>query len=241
MTECTQCENKFSRIGTHWVQSDKCTHPELTQYQEEIVVGLLMGDGCIQKAHKNPRLVVNMVSPNYLQYLDDIFGSRSTGVTLRRTAEENAKQNRDSGCNKDAKAENYSDLYYWQTRNLPELSKFTEWYETGEKVWPDDIELTPITLKHWYCGDGHYNNSFTQNCIKISMSNEVENTEKVDKMFKRSGLPVPSNYNTSGDMCDAQFTVSQSRELLDYMGESLPDFEYKWPKDLSTNGPKRRS
>jgi len=67
------------------------------------------------------------------------------------------------------------------------------------------------------------------------MANEIENTEKVGQMFENVGLPSPSNYNISerkdgSETCNAQFTVDQSKELWEYMGEPLPDFEYKWPR-----------
>jgi len=97
-------------------------------------------------------------------------------------------------------------------------------------VWPEKIELTPTVLKHWYCGDGNWNNGSCNNSIQISMANEKENTDKITQMFINVGLPAPSNYNISGKRCAAQFTVEQSKELWEYMGEPLPDFEYKWPE-----------
>ena len=29
--------------------------------------------------------------------------------------------------------------------------------------------------------------------------------------------------------CNARWTVDESKELFDYMGDPLPGFEYKWP------------
>ena len=104
-------------------------------------------------------------------------------------------------------------------------------------MWPEDIELTPTVLKHWYVGDGHCDNSSSHNHIQISVSNEVKNTEKVFKYFSNVGLPQPSNHHISEQIksenkkCDIVWGVEESYELWDYMGEPLPDFNYKWPEE----------
>jgi len=68
------------------------------------------------------------------------------------------------------------------------------------------------------------------------MSNEIENTNKVSEYFSNIGLPKPSNYsiskrNSVTKNCNAVWTVEDSQKLFDYMGEPLPDFEYKWPEE----------
>jgi len=234
---CSQCGNEYQRVATHWNQSSGCVYRNFTKNQREVIVGLLMGDGCVDNSDgKNPRLVANMISSNYLKYVDEKFGIFSNGVSLSKTAAENAKKNRETGFNPKAKEENYSDIYRWYSIRHPELEEFDSWYNSRQKLWPEDIELTPTVLKHWYCGDGHWENSGTSNYINISMSNEVENTEKVDSIFENVGLPSPDNYKIyercSGRVdCDARFTVDQSHKLWQYMGEPLPDFEYKWPEE----------
>jgi hypothetical protein len=233
-TVCPECGTEYDALGTHW-RFNADHRPSLTDHQHEIVVGLLMGDGCLSRADKNPHLVVSMISPNYLEYLDDEFGIFGNGVSLIKTAAESAKSNRDSGFQPDADVKDYSDLYEWRSRALPELHQYADWYSSGEKVWPADIELTPTVLKHWYCGDGTYHNYYTDNYIKISMSNEADNTDKVEQIFENAGLPAPNNWSiseraTGGVRCNARFTVDQSQELWEYMGDPLPDFAYKWPE-----------
>jgi len=231
---CPQCGTEYKSVAKHWSQSS-CEYPSFTDHQREIITGLLMGDGWIDRHNKNPLLRCEMISPNYLKYVDGEFEIFGKGVSLKQTAEESAEHCRDNGFGPDAKEENYSDVYSWRSMCHPELQKFAEWYSTGIKVWPSDIELTSTVLKHWYCGDGTWNNSGGNNCIKISMANEIENTDKVDKMFENVGLPSPSNYTISerkdgSERCVAEFTVGQSKELWEYMGNPLPDFGYKWPE-----------
>lgn len=225
--KCPECGESFKALGIHW-RKGGCNHPPFTKEQDEIITGLVMGDGCINLTTKTPRLQINMTSKEYLIHLDDIFGILSTGVTLHQTAKERANQNNESGFHPDADEKNYKDAYWLQTRSHPGLSKFADWYESGKKVWPDDIELSPTVLKHWFVGDGSWHNTSGQNYIRIAMSNEKENVEKVSQYFTDCGLPQP-NFQTNGEYCAASFTVSESVELWEYMGEPLPGFEYKWP------------
>jgi len=111
---CQQCGNEYQRIGTHWSHpNSSCSHPSFTDHQQEIITGLLMGDGSIDNSRKNPRIETQMISPNYLEYIADEFGVLGSEVSLAMTAAENAKAKRDSGFSPNANAENYSDVYRW--------------------------------------------------------------------------------------------------------------------------------
>jgi hypothetical protein len=236
MVECPKCSDEYTDLGTHWRYSPS-HRPELTQKQKEIVTGLLMGDGCMRDMkNANCYLQVKMISKNYLEYLNNLFGCLGSSLKLVATAEEKAQENIDRGFSETVNENNYSDQYNWNTRSHPEFNKFREWYSSGKKVWPEDIELTPTVLKHWYVGDGHYATTCSQERIKIAMSNEAQNTEKVTNYFTNSGLPEPSTYyknerKDGGIQCNASWTVEDSHTLWEYMGEPLPDFEYKWPEE----------
>lgn len=222
---CPECEREFKSVGHHWAHNPS-HRPNITDRQMDITTGLLMGDGCLQRPDDtHPSLRVNTISKDYLQYLDKIFGYISRGVSLQAEADTQEEYFRDSfgrGCNA-------SDVYRWYTCSHPELERFTSWYDSGKKVWPKDIDLTPTVLKHWYCGDGSMNRGGQ---IYISMSNEIGNEEKVEKYFKRVDIPQPNNWQTHdvqlGTAHNAVWNVEESKELREYMGEPLPGFEYKW-------------
>jgi len=211
---CPECERKFEALGTHWRWNEN-HRPTLSEEQYQVSIGLMMGDGSLDRHRKNPNLVVGMTSKKYLKYIDDVFGCLSRGIKLR---EEN-------------KNKNHSKIYQWKSRSHPSFSLFTDWYESGEKVWPEDIYLSPTVLKHWYCGDGSWDNNQFQDHIQISMAKESDYTDKVSEMFQKAGLPSPSNYSITEYDCTAQFTVEQSKTLWEYMGKPLPGFEYKWPDE----------
>jgi hypothetical protein len=234
MVECPECGNEYKSLGCHW-RWNSSHRPELTQRQLEITTGLLMGDGWIQNSNKNCSLETSMISLNYIKYLDEVFGCLSSNISLKKTAFESAKMNRKNGFSPNADEENYSDVYRWKTVDHPKFNEFRQWYSSGEKVWPDDIELTPTVLKHWYVGDGRFFNDSGHHSIRIKMNNEVENTKKVSQYFTNAGLPAPSNYSIYegkyGKECEATWTVQDTEKLFDYMGKPLPDFEYKWPEE----------
>jgi hypothetical protein len=203
--------------------SNDCSHPPLSTEQTEIVTGLLMGDAWLNRTGKNSYLQLEMITPEYMRWLDSVFRNLSKGVHLRRTAEEvrdNVKENKPYWGNGEIK--NYNDIYRWQSVKHPELNKFNSWYKNG-KSWPKEINITPTILKHWYIGDGTFDKRNER--MTIRAENESHNIEKVLGYF--SNIPDPRF--TSGQL---YWTKEDSKEVWEYMGKPLPGFEYKWPKNL---------
>lgn len=220
---CHNCGNEYSNLSMHWHQSSSCDFPELTPNQREIVTGVLMGDGTVSRPGANPLLSVVMVTEDYLNYLDNKLGKYGKGVVKKMTAEQSAKKNRDRGFRPDAKAENYSSVYRLDSRTSPEFEEFIHWYDSGKKVFPEDIELTPTTLKHWYVCDGTYSTHGGANRIEIAATNEIERFDNIVSSFNDIGFEA----KTTGKAI--YFSNSKSQDVFDYMGEPLPGFEYKWP------------
>lgn len=230
--ECPTCTGSYEKLGQHWAMSD-CEFPQPTPHQYEISTGVLMGDGSLYRRNPNPFFQVTMVTEEYLEHLDSQFPVLGIGVSCIEVAESKAKKMRERGY-EGASAENYSDVYRWTTRTNPHFERFEGWYSSGEKVWPEGIDLTPTVLKHWYCGDGHFANSGTARYMKIIMNNEIDNKEKVERYFKEGpGVEVSNwsdfTYDSGRRQCSAEFNVAESETLFKYMGDPLPGFEYKWP------------
>lgn len=234
--KCPDCGKKYERVGHHWTMSSSCSYPNYTEKQKQIITGLLMGDASVTVSeNRKPMLSIDTITPKYLNYISKQFGILSGEITKTLTAKENAQRLRNSGFSKNAKEENYSDVYSLRLKRHPELKEFRNWYSTGKKIWPEDIELTPTVLKHWYCCDGCWKNKGNANNIQISISDQFEYKEKINDYFISSNLPKPSSY-TSWERKDGSikgditWTTEQSKKLWQYMGEPLPDFEYKWPE-----------
>lgn len=237
MKNCNQCGNySGENIGSHWSASDICSHPEPTEKQIEVLTGLLMGDGTVGKGQGNPFIKCKMINNEYLNFLDsNIFPKLGLGVSLKTRAEKQAKMSRDSDFSKNAKAENYSDVYLWYTMRNPNFDNFWSWYSDGKKKWPESVKITPAVLKHLYCSDGTYNNSGTANYISIGCSNEYSDRNKVNNLFRKSGLPTPnwlSDKRKDGSIrASFYFSKEESKTLWEYMGPPPKGFEYKWPEE----------
>lgn len=218
---CPTCGDSFSCIGQHWSQSD-CPYPELSEYQHKLVVGLLLGDGTLNNRDGRPRLVVNSITKPYLDYLRNVFGVVATDVSRVVTAEEQAEQV--SEYNGNGHVEDYHDIYRFSTRKLPALKPYAEWYSTGEKRLPEALDLDPVTLKHWYVGDGTFVNHDRKNHVQISTSNERDRPDTVEAVLHSAGFEI-------GWWEDHSFNLSShdTEDFFEYIGEPLPGFEYKWP------------
>lgn len=231
MTTCSYCGESFDELGTHWRWNPE-HRPPLSPRLHEVTTGLLIGDGCINDNGGNANLRVKMITKEFLDHLDKLYGDISAGVELELTAEQAASRNRETSFSPDASADDYSDVYLFRTRNHPDFNEYREWYESGRKEW-GDIELTPTILKYWYVCDGGKHQSH----IDIALSKRYFNY--VQSMLREKNLPEgktrthPANVNGYEDVISGRlrFTKSESERLWEYMGEPLPGFGYKWPDE----------
>jgi hypothetical protein len=213
-SSCPDCGTEYSKLGSHLAQSD-CEYPSLTDHQHEIVTGTLMGDGDIQMYEnaRRPMYRVRVINKPYLEYIDGEMGIHTNGVQ------------------KSIERDGYDDLWRVSSIRSNVFGKYRDWYSSGEKQFPPDIDLTPTVLKHWFCCDGHRN--INHDYIKITATNEIDNEEKIRDMFNRVGFEIDNwsiSENERGEKkCDILFTLDESARMWEYMGSPPPGFEYKWP------------
>lgn len=191
------------------------------------MTGIVMGDGAVVVPDKNPSLHVKMVNDEFLDWLDEELGWLSNGYTKVQTAEEAAQENRETGFSENASAENYQDKYTLRTKADEQLWQWRDWYSSGEKVYPDGLDLTPTTLKMWYVCDGCKENYNSEPHISITCLNEVERTKKLLSLF--SDLPVEPVPHKSQKSFSLRFNQTDSIWLWGYMGDAPRGFEHKFP------------
>lgn len=148
----------------------------LSEIQREVLIGLLLGDGCLERKSKNSRLQVkqSVNKKEYVVWLNNIF------LDYVKTP---AKQRKDT------------DQWYFATRSL---SQFEEWnkifYKNRKKIIPKnicDLLASPISLAVWFMDDGtldyreksHY--SFTYSTDSFSVT-EVALLQKA--LFENFGI-----------------------------------------------------
>lgn len=198
---------------------------ESSSYKQEMMVGLLMGDGFVESGEAgSPCLRVGMANETFLNWVFDELGDVASSVNLRNTAEEVAENLRNSGFRPETEAENCHDFYVLNTRRLPWIESLGRWYDSGEKRFPKDLEMTPTIAKMWYCGDGGVN--VTNKICEIKSSNEKDRPEFLRGLFEQAG------FSPSFDNAKLRFSPRESNELLEWMGSPPPGFEYKWPENF---------
>lgn len=207
---CPGCDTGFEFLGTHWrYYSDH--RPKLSDRQKEISLGLMLGDGGINR-HHSPNLQCNMVTPSFLRWVDEEMGIFGTGVTLTEEKSE------------------YPDVYRWSSRVHPFFEGLSEWYSSGEKRFPGSLQLSPLILKVWFCGDGNKSVEPRENrgecrpVFRIASRNEIHREGFLKGLFSDIGVEPTI---TGGYI---QFGVDDSERLWEYIGDPLPGFEYKWPE-----------
>lgn len=187
MVGCQECGKEVSRLGIHWYNQDH--YPDLSQYERDLLRGLLLGDGSVSKR------CIRVTNTNYefLKWVGEELGILSSSV------------------------KEYSDRWMFNSRSHPFFGELRGWYSSGSKRFPEDLELSPIMVKMWYCGDGNLGSR--GNRAQISTANEADRPEYLKRLFADVGLyPTWDGYKLS----------FQLEEFVDYVGESIPGMRYKW-------------
>lgn len=216
------CNVECTDLGTHWWRSNDCDYPIPTDRQQEMFKGLLMGDGCIARhgeIDKNPRFTIQMVTESFLEWVHSEMYPLTTGVKLTdsNTASERTKTLQATGF---ATGE-CQDVYTLESRGLPWLENLADWYSSGKKRFPDNLELTPMVARMWYVSDGGLMHNHTSQ-LQIASVNESSRQQFLLDLLNDVGF---DGYATKNKIVLNQ---SDRDQFLDWMGDAPPGFEYKW-------------
>jgi len=124
-------------------------HVILSPYLREVIDGELLGDGSIElgKGGQSGRYRHGTKHRLYLEWLFkflDFEELQQSSEIRKRIIEEKG-----AWCKRAC--------YFAKTRNYEELaSVYQRWYPKGKKSVPLDLILTPVSVLHWYIGDGCY-------------------------------------------------------------------------------------
>jgi hypothetical protein len=225
MALCPECSEEFERLGLHWWHGS-CPYPEIAPADDEMFRGLLMGDGSIPNPSGGDNCVfrLSMTNRRFLDWFDDRMGVLTTGVSMKKTASELASNNRETGFSPRADERNYHDMHSVWTRTNPYFDRLRqEWYTSGDKRFPDGLELTPRITKFWYASDGYLDvGRWGRPRIEIKASNERDRAEFLVSLFKVRG------FDPTYKRQELRFTCDDTERLVNWMGDPPPGFEYKW-------------
>lgn len=226
---CPECSSTYTRssLGQHFRHNPE-HRPKITNEQNEIIIGLLLGDGTIPSVsgERECSMVITMTNKSFLQWLEKEMGWLvSTNVYLQRSAQESAQHAYDVGL-VDSKGGDYSDNWAVRLRSHPKFTELRQWFygENGREIQAD-TPITPTTAKIWYaCDGGLLKHSHAQWCMQIS--SRTQDLDLIAELFTKAGFKPGKHGDHS-----VQFGVDETKRLLNWMGEPLPGFESKWRLD----------
>lgn len=172
---------------------------ELTQIQHEVLIGSMLGDGClnIKKEYATPRLVIDRGIDDlpYLQWEYDIFKNLCRDKAITIGTHYNKITN---------KKYPYCEL---ESRCIPAFSQYKkDWYPIKKKVVPNNITLSPLSIAVWLCDDGWVGLcGDSLNCIKLTFCTDGFTKDEV--YYLKSLLD--DRYN----VC---FTISKQKDKNQY-------------------------
>lgn len=180
-------------------------HITLSKENEEILIGNLIGDGCLRKRDKETRARYSHVDKNseYLVWLKSCF--ERDNITFS-----DIYIHKKSGC------------FALQSHTFEVFNKYKSlFYPDKKRIVPQNIKLTPIILRQWYISDG----SVATHGGRYIAKEIKDPTILLDELHKIFGNEV-KYHQSSGKF---YFPKSCVLDFLNYIGESPVDcYKYKW-------------
>lgn len=171
-------------------------HPyiKLTEYQDQVLTGLMLGDGHLDKVNKNAHLSLNrsIKDLEYLKFESNIFYNFLTPLFQNHLVKMTLSFDKRS-------SKYYEGCYFRTARNGSLTEYHYKWYN-GTKILPKDLKLSSPTMAHWIADDGHitYNKLPYRFVLELSThsftENEVEFLIKLlSDRYKEKFLPSFKN------------------------------------------------
>lgn len=224
MVKCPDCDGEYQRLSQH-VALGNCEYKEPSDYKKKLLTGMLMGDGCVSmRNHERPVFIIEMINKTFLKWFSKKMGWLFYDVKKSKTAEQSYK-NTEGTTDWNINKEKFSDTYRIQSMRHPWFKQLADWYGEDGKRYPADLELTPAMAKMWYVGDGTLRRKYGKNknpSISISCRNEADRSKFLISLFDQHGFS-PS-FNESSIVMG----VDDTRKFLEWIGEPVDGFEYKW-------------
>ena len=213
---------KQFNISAHDGKTWKINKPFiLTEYQEEIINGALLGDGClvIDKKGINPYFGYLSKSREHVIYVCDSlkeYGRKGDYFTTKEYVR------KDTG-------KSYTQTVFRTQANPTFLPIYNKWYKDKIKHIPDDLVLTSTICLIWYLGDGSLtNNGEIQLCTDCFAKEEQEQIllpqlKQFEAYIKCTGRKKSHIYYR------IVIPYRQVINFLSYIGDCpVEDYRHKW-------------
>ena len=197
----------------------------LTDIQNQVVNGSLLGDGCI---------VINKNN-----YLNGYFSYSSTSFQHVDYVYKYLQEHCIS-CIRTTKTKEKNDVYIFNTKKLELFSNmWKKWYtEKDNKCYkyyiPNDLQLTPLMCLIWYIGDGGLrtrikNKNYPNQTLSLATNNFKKECIEDILIPQLSDFGAYIESTANKDQYLIIIPRRKIKEFLDYIGEyPFDDYKYKW-------------
>lgn len=158
------------RFPTNKLSSNEKKEFELSSYQKDALLGLILGDGCLERGKEswNTRLRVEQVYPNQEEFVRNMYSLLTPMIKMSPSIL--TITDKRTGLNTQS-------IYFW-TMKMPCLNYYYDlFYKNKIKIIPKNIGelLTPVSLAYWLMGDGIYvKNKGVKLCTDSYIKEDVE-------------------------------------------------------------------
>jgi len=189
----------------------------LTSRQREILVGLLLGDGHLEKQNAQgwARLKVEH-SVRQIEYVTWKYSEWSSWVLTPPASR--LKGNR---------LGTQSINVGFATVSHPELGEFRNRFYEGRKVVPPDLTLTPLALAVWFMDDG----CRSRNAVYLNTQQYDETSQRTLLRLLREQWGIEGTLNRDKSYYRVRISVVATRRLAKLIEPYLlPELRYKLPQ-----------
>ena len=198
----TYCDRRFGEI-------------ELTDEEDQIIKGKLLGDAFLFRKTKNASLhfMHSTKQMEYIKHCAEQLPSLFAGKKVKTQVREDKIL---------ADGSTYADCYI-RSIHHPCLNKYRRMFyrEDGTKLFPIDMKITPIILAYWVMDDGSYYHDYKRKHTKFQIATNSFTRDECEYIkyrlqidFGLEGGSVGKNSNPIDQKSTAGNTVSFGKKQL---------------------------
>jgi len=214
-TKCIIC----SPVRSLGDAKNKLFNTKLTDIQEQILIGHLLGDGClgVYKERKNAYFELKRKHEDleYLRWTYKNFEYFATGAGIIDTKSFSSDKSKIYKGNS------------FRTKTLPIFEEYrNKWYPEGKKIIPKDLILTPLIIAVWFADDGCVSRQ-SSITLRTQISTNSFSYEEVVFLKKQLVSLCGANFNIYKITNKEQYTIcttntSDSKKLFRIIDYDFP-------------------
>jgi len=192
----------------------------LTKRQKEILIGILLGDGCLEKNGRNVRLRVDhgLKQKDYLRWKYKEFKDLATGKPriVRGAIHRRTKR--------------IYKRWHFSTFSLPELNGYHHkfYYRKIKRIPKNILELlkSPLSLAVWFMDDGYKRNDC--NALRINTDAFTYNEQKILQQCLKRNFRIDSKIHKKGKFWNIYIPEPEAKNFCKIVKRYiLPKMNYK--------------